>query len=973
MTLSTWIATALLAVSWLFGLEYYYPVRPWAWLAGIGAAVALLAASAPRRFNGGSVSGKSDLAAGPPPRRRAELVAALALLLPAIWLAGWPYRMPPLLLAIGLAIWLLPKRRGMERLASSLIAAGVVTLVQAAALELYAGWTMRSHDLPWPMPAGLAAVVAWLGVDATADGSAIVLHSTRQVHHLAATWELLMDPATWLFLIGGLAMLGQPWWDGYSCLPEEEGNVPGMAGKNVRPADPGFGGALGRPWRSRRRAAMWLTLVVLAWLPVRAALMISFYLHRVLIADPGRPLHAMNHFFSPWVLMVLLVAPALLAWRFVKLSAAFGKGAGGEGGEGFGAQGSGFGIRGSGARSTKYGVRSTEMPAHRPDPIPAESHAALRTPYSGRRTICETAAVALVALAAALVTSAIDWDPPGMRKAGRVMVVERHSEWSPTTKPYDTTWFVEPRLFGESSGYNYARIYRYLQQFYEMSQLLESDAIDDATLGRCDVLVIKMPTHRYSPEEVGAVRRFVARGGGLLMIGDHTNYEGLATTMNDIIRPMGFIYRDDLLFGFHYRDDPRLRPKALPNEQLNVNSAVPHPALERVPPMGFCVSCSIDPGWSGGRAAIANTGLWSMGPDYHAENYFPIPEHCPEMRYGAFVQLWAARHAAGRVLAFTDSTVFSNFCLGQPGKTELMLGMIEWLNRRSPWLDPRPWLLLLALPPLAVGCRMAGARRETWLALVAACACGWAAASWAVAAAQQRAMPTPECLRPQPCVVIDRTLSQVPLSQGEQTQGDGAGYGLFEQWIARLDCYTVRKEGAEEFSGDVLAVLCPSRPVTEEFQQRLERYVAAGGKLLVIDSPENKNSTADRLLGRFGLSFRRDRPWKGRLSTVAELPVVEVDSAWQVSGGKPIAALGQLPVAATAVFGRGSVTAIGFGSLWNDQRMGGDWGRQPSPEVEARYRVLFGLLRPLVSEKSPPAGKRPPDNSALKESGPADL
>ena len=44
------------------------------------------------------------------------------------------------------------------------------------------------------------------------------------------------------------------------------------------------------------------------------------------------------------------------------------------------------------------------------------------------------------------------------------MVVERHSEWSPTTKPYDTTWFAEPKLFGEASGYNYAAIYNYLGQ-----------------------------------------------------------------------------------------------------------------------------------------------------------------------------------------------------------------------------------------------------------------------------------------------------------------------------------------------------------------------------------------------------------------------------------------------------------------------------------------------------------------------------
>ena len=57
--------------------------------------------------------------------------------------------------------------------------------------------------------------------------------------------------------------------------------------------------------------------MVLAWLPVCAAVMIALYLHRVLVSDPSRPLHAMNHFFSPWVLALMLVAPALLAWRFV--------------------------------------------------------------------------------------------------------------------------------------------------------------------------------------------------------------------------------------------------------------------------------------------------------------------------------------------------------------------------------------------------------------------------------------------------------------------------------------------------------------------------------------------------------------------------------------------------------------------------------------------------------------------------------
>ncbi len=246
----------------------------------------------------------------------------------------------------------------------------------------------------------------------------------------------------------------------------------------------------------------------------------------------------------------------------------------------------------------------------------------------------------MIALAVALFTVAIYWCPVGGRKDGRVMVVERHSKWEPTTKPYDTKWFVEPkRAFRDvNSGYNYARIYRYLGQYYEMSRLLEKDKIDDDTLAKCDVLVIKTPTERYSPEEAAAVTRFVEQGGGLLLIGDHTNFERSSTIMNDITRPMGFIFRDDLLFSFNES----------PYEQLYVPPAVPHPAVQHVPPMDFAVSCSIDPGYSRGRPVIANTGLWSMGPDYHMENFHPVPNHCPEMRYGAFVQAWAARYGKGR-------------------------------------------------------------------------------------------------------------------------------------------------------------------------------------------------------------------------------------------------------------------------------------------------------------------------------------
>ena len=71
-------------------------------------------------------------------------------------------------------------------------------------------------------------------------------------------------------------------------------------------------------WRSWIADLRMLALVVVVWLPVRAGLLMALYLHRVLRSDPDRPLHAMNHFFSPWMLLLLLIVPVLLAWRFVR-------------------------------------------------------------------------------------------------------------------------------------------------------------------------------------------------------------------------------------------------------------------------------------------------------------------------------------------------------------------------------------------------------------------------------------------------------------------------------------------------------------------------------------------------------------------------------------------------------------------------------------------------------------------------------
>ncbi len=870
-----WLGVAFLSVVWLLGTSYYVPASPIACGVVIVMGVALLGRCIDRM----------------PPRR--ELWAALVLVAPAVWYAPWPLRAAPLLILAGLALELLPApRRWTKPAGRGAVTAGVVMLTQALTMALYASATARSHDLPGRGPEAMANWARCLGIDVAADGSNLVIHSMRQTHRLAATWDLLIDPATVCFFIGAAAVMGMAIW----CRLSGE-----------------------RRWSAWISALRILAGLFVVWFPIRAGLLVAVYLHRVLRADPDTPLYVMDLFLSPWVHLLMLLGPVLLAWRFVRLP--------------------------------ESGEDEEEM-------TPAAAPMSWRYPVT----------VGLAFAAAATFTMAVEFDPAGTPQEGRVMVVERHSTWEPTTKPYDTTWY------GEESCYNYAAVHEYCGQYFQMSRLLETDRIDEKKLAECDVLVIKIPTAkdglpqaldrehyarvpgRYTPAEVDAVLKFVENGGGLMLIGDHTNVFNCGTYLNDIARPMGFTFRHDLLYSatltpyVQYYDKPR----------------VPHPAIQHLPPMGLAVSNSIDPGSSSGRAVIQGSSLFSLPSEYHVSNYMPPRAFRAEMRYGPFIQLWSTRFGEGRVLAFTDSTIFSNFCTFQPGKAELMVGMLDWLNHRGSF-DPRRWLAGLGLVLVAAGVWFARPLRDVWLTRVAAGACGWVIASVAVAAIHGGTMPVPERVRPMPQVVVDRTLSDVPLANGANIRGDGEGYGTFEQWIARMGCFTVRRSGPDALADDVdaLVVICPSRSVTSAYRDRLVDYVAGGGKLLVIDSPENAASTAGSLLSPFGLAVDHANPIRGELLIADDWPGgVKVDRACRVTGGEPIARLKSAPIGAMVRHGEGTVMAVGFGSFFSDTGLGytggGDrslWFIQPTADTlftnytYARYNVQFALLRAMLKDQ----------------------
>ena len=248
-----------------------------------------------------------------------------------------------------------------------------------------------------------------------------------------------------------------------------------------------------------------------------------------------------------------------------------------------------------------------------------------------------------------------------------------------------------------------------------------------------------------------------------------------------------------------------------------------------------------------------------------------------------------------------------------------MLDMVSWLNCRSifdltgvrilvrlcGWsvIGVLVWLAVTRLP------RPDG----TWLVWFSAGLLGYLASTAAIAAWQRGGQP--ECQRPLVRVVIDRTTSRVPLSEGGYTN-EPNGYGMLEQWIPRLGHYTVRAVGSEAFSGDVLVVVSPTLSVTEGYRQQLVDWVSEGGKLILIDTPDEFGTTANSLLWPFGISVYYATTPEGNLHLQdSQWPGISLATACQIDGGDPFMWIGETPVAARARLGKGTVTVIGFGAL----------------------------------------------------------
>ncbi len=494
---------------------------------------------------------------------------------------------------------------------------------------------------------------------------------------------------------------------------------------------------------------------------------------------------------------------------------------------------------------------------------------------------------------------------PGTRKEGRVLFLQTHSDWEWTHEPPGT------EVFDVKSMYNYYGFRDYLDHFYEASAT--TNTITTALLDEYDVIIITTPTAPYSEDEIDMLERYVQRGGGLILIGDHTNVFGTTTHMNPILARFSM----KLLFDCTYD---------LKTTNVNVfksSQILPHVMLHNIPTFVFASSCTIATSLLNERIIVGHSVKTARG-DYAQRSFFPGISKTTDYDFGLFHQATARNYGRGRVVVFTDNTVFSNFCFYLPYRYHLALNMVEWANRREVQRVIQNILLILLIGVvlfLIAKSNRTGVGRFL-LVIVTLFIAVFPLTIAIVRCAHSSLFSLTEQRRPFRKAVFEREYSKyyLPIHNFDVLRLDIQNYDDFYSNAQRVGFTPAVSDDLESALGEnpeLIVIIDPAKPFSWDILTLLKKYLENGGSLLIMDDPENKDSTAPQVLEAFGLSLKGIMDKTVFKPTGAKEPV-EINHCYRIEGAVS-SRLGEGIIFKN--YGQGIVSVFGKSSIFSKSGM----------------------------------------------------
>lgn len=524
-----------------------------------------------------------------------------------------------------------------------------------------------------------------------------------------------------------------------------------------------------------------------------------------------------------------------------------------------------------------------------------------------------------VLVGALLLTGTIMAQPTGGEKQGRVLVDEIHSTWEPSSLVMDTHWY------GTESTYNAYSMIEWLKVTYEVDRVMNnafvtwnpaetitkatpdvvSDEITADMLSNYDILILKTP-NMYSQNEVTAIVNFVKNGGGLFVVGDHSNFAGTSTSLNEITRHFGI----EFVFDSVNNSEGRL--------SVYERGDIAHPCAKYMPKYDFLTSCSISAPLTVGRV-IPGYGLSAEPGEYASTGFFretrrDLPVLATDRDWGIFHQCVAVEYGKGRVVAFADSTTISNFRIFFGGSDQLVIGSMEWLNHKNEIPFMRTLFLTAGIVVMAAGMYVfSGIERKKRLGalMLVVCMVGLGSSlCFAVCNPDLYQGIPPKFYNWEDTVCFDGSHSSEIVNSGT-SQGD---YTVFLIWTQRVGLVPSIECSLEDCTekGKIVVI---ADPVEENFSHEdievLKNHLERGGHVLMM--VDQARVLGLNLIAEFGLDIEEiAKPEDAE----EEGPLVPWGPS--IKGGEAVKTVGDRVILAKVKYGRGYFVLCTVSTVFRD-------------------------------------------------------
>ena len=551
------------------------------------------------------------------------------------------------------------------------------------------------------------------------------------------------------------------------------------------------------------------------------------------------------------------------------------------------------------------------------------------------------------------------YQDPGIPKQGRVLFDQAHSPgWEVTTERMDT------KVYGTQSVYNYYCLVEWLNRYFSVERNL-SKSITPDLLKNYDILVLYTPSAGFTESETAAIINFVREGGGLLLLGDHTNLLGITNYLNLLVKEFGIQFNYDGTNTLSTGYFSAYKPPAL----------FSHPIVQEVSNFDFLSSCTLKAPILAEEVIIgydlySDPMDYSLPPNFFGKNY-PLPYN----DWGIFLQAVALKFGNGRVVAVGDSTPWSNFAVFQGGHAEMMLGALSFLNRRNHYgyILNYVFLGLAAASVIAAAVLMWKSHEKRILIpsmlvliLLSGLVSGWA---FQKINRGNYTPPEPRSKYTRICFLKSYSNFELPPGLGHSLFPPEMCYDVFYEWTQRLD-YVPSVETSLDNAlkyGDAVVIINPTRQFSLKEQRKIIEYVAAGGRLLILDTVLNRDSTSNQLLANFGL-YIIYRPLASKLKhdqpeEEAKLKSTEPSDQFYlivpaIAGGKPVwNSEGDVVLFSIAQQGKGRTAAVVDSYVFSKAGMGHPMDVPDQVKLglyEKEYNIFRKLFSPDIEEKQKP-------------------